>query len=107
MFLISAVYVLLFTELVRAFRVGWSPVERHRIELFTRTRTNLDDNVFGCWPNWPHVTSSWQARAPTALHIFQTEYQTFFNDASRSGEAFINKLSPEERARRAIEASAT
>lgn len=42
---------------------------------------------------------------PGKLRAHPNEYEVFFNKASKSGVAVIRNLSPEERAKRALEAS--
>lgn len=53
---------------------------------------------------WRSCSTWHRARAaPRPLRAFPNEYDTFFNNASKSGQAVIKNLDPEERARRAME----
>lgn len=100
--------LLLLSQLVGGFHFGGSFPLRGGVGSFVVTHISSDVNVCSPWTTRQFgARTSRRARSLTVNGAFQNEYQTFFNDASRLGQAFISSLSPEERAKRAYEVRAT
>lgn len=97
--------ILLIVPFTEGFTLGWGSLVRSPRGCSAQTLWNPERNALAFPQRRAYAGTSRQLRDPTKINASQTEYQTFFNNASKLGEPFISKLTPEERAQRAIEVS--
>lgn len=106
MFLASVLYTLVLPAVGFAFSGRWTSFAASA--LHTRQAVAFLAPPPACAPGVPAARStsaSSRRTTPGNFRAHPNEYDAFFNKASRLGVAVIRNLSPEERARRALEAS--